>query len=155
MLGIHFFLRGHAAGILTDMLLVPFTMTERLLTEMRVLVYYMSQLFYPVPTRLSIDHDIVISTSLIHPWTTLPAGLFLIALTITGVVVLEKHPLIGFSILFFLINHVIESSIIPLELIFEHRNYLPSFFMFVPVALGLQWLFGRYGHASHLHAIGV
>ena len=83
-----------------------------------------------------------------HPWTTLPAGLFLLTSAVTGMVTLGKHPMIGFSILFFLINHVIESSIIPLELIFEHRNYLPSFFIFLPVALGLQHLLDRYGRKS-------
>ena len=38
---------------------------------------------------------------------------------------------------FFFLNHLIESSIIPLELVFEHRNYIPSMFLFVPVAGGL------------------
>ena len=33
----------------------------------------------------------------------------------------------AFAVLFFLAGHILESSIFPLELIFEHRNYLPSF----------------------------
>ena len=47
---------------------------------------------------------------------------------------------LSFGILFFLINHIVESSILPLELIFEHRNYLPSMFLFLPVAAGIQSL---------------
>ena len=148
VLGILFFLRGHASSILKGYDFRPFSMTQRLLTEMRVLVYYITQIFYAVPTRLSIEHDVVISTSLLHPWTTLPAGLFLLTSAVTGLAILGKHPMIGFSVLFFLINHVIESSIIPIELIFEHRNYLPSFFLFLPVALGLKYLFDRYGRNS-------
>ena len=48
-----------------------FSPSERLLTQARVLVFYLSQIFYPAPTRLSIEHDIAVSTSLIDPWTTL------------------------------------------------------------------------------------
>jgi len=42
----------------------PFTLAERLLTEPRILLYHLSQLLYPVPTRLSVEHDVVVSTSL-------------------------------------------------------------------------------------------
>jgi len=126
----------------------PFSMGQRLLTEFRILVYYLSLIFHPSPTRLSIEHDIVISTSLWYPWTTLPSLLLLLVLFFAGIACLKRNPLIGFSILFFFGNHVIESSIIPLELIFEHRNYLPSFFIFVPVAIGLNRISKRYGHTS-------
>jgi tetratricopeptide (TPR) repeat protein len=51
----------------------------------------------------------------------------------------RKAPLIAYSILFFFINHIIEGSVIPLELVFEHRNYLPSAFVFVPVAI--VWIY--------------
>ena len=142
--GILLFLRGNAFAIVRGYDFRPFSMSQRLLTEMRVVVYYITQIFYPVPGRLSIAHDVPISTSLLHPWTTLPAGIFLLSLAATGAASLAKYPLVGFSLLFFLINHVIESSIIPLELIFEHRNYLPSFFMFIPVALGLQRVLDHY-----------
>ena len=49
-----------------------------------------------------------------------------------------------FFILFFLVNHLIESTIIGLELVFEHRNYLPSLFIFMPVAAGIEWLFSSH-----------
>jgi len=150
ILGTTYFLKGDVSVIFRGYNYRPFSMMERLLTEMRVLVHYVTQIFYPVPTRLSIDHDVLISTSLINPWTTLPAGVFLITLAIAGITSLKRHPLIGFSILFFLINHMIESSIVPLELIFEHRNYLPSFFLFVPIILGLKRIFDRYSHASNI-----
>ena len=42
------------------------------------------------------------------------------------------------------LNHLIESSIIPLELVFEHRNYLPTLFVFTPVAVGLHWILDYY-----------
>ena len=47
----------------------------------------------------------------------------------------RKRPLISFCILFFFLNHLIEGSFIPVELIYEHRNYIPSMLFFVPVAI--------------------
>jgi tetratricopeptide (TPR) repeat protein len=46
--------------------------------------------------------------------------------------------LFSLAIFFFFVNHLVESTIIPLELIFEHRNYLPSFFIFLPLAAGIR-----------------
>ena len=108
----------------------------------------MSQIFYPAPTRLSIEHDIAVSTSLIDPWTTLASVAVICALICLAVLQLRKRPLLSFAILFFFINHLIESSIIGLELIFEHRNYLASMFLFFPVAAGLKNLLDRYSERS-------
>ena len=72
-----FFLGGYAHR--------SFSLIERLLTEPRVVVYYLSQIFYPIPNRLSIDHTVPLSTSLTDPWTTMPAILFILALIIFGI----------------------------------------------------------------------
>jgi tetratricopeptide (TPR) repeat protein len=61
-----------------------------------------------------------------------------------GFAQMRNRPMLSFGLLFFFLNHLVESSIIGLELIFEHRNYLPSLFLFTPVAVGLQWLIDRY-----------
>ena len=39
----------------------------------------------------------------------------------------KKAPIISFSIAWFFAGHLIESTVLPLELYFEHRNYLPLF----------------------------
>ena len=122
----------------------PFTLLERLFTEPRVVFFYLSLIFYPLPARLSIEHDITVSTSLFDPWTTLPAIFFHIVLIGFGLFQIKKRPLLAFAILFFYLNHVIESTILPLELIFEHRNYLPSLFLFLPVAAGFKALLNHY-----------
>ena len=111
----------------------PFTLLQRLMTQPRALVYYLSQIFYPVPTRLSVEHEIMISTSLLNPWTTLPAFGLILGLIGFGLWKMQKMPVLSFAILFFFLNHSIESSVLDLELVFEHRNYLPSFFLFFPV----------------------
>ncbi len=114
----------------------PFTLMERALTQPRVLVFYLSLLFYPIPQRLSLEHDFTVSTSLWHPWSTLPAIIFIAALIVFGILQIRKRPLVSFAILFFFLNHAVESTILPLEMVFEHRNYLPSTFLFLPVAAG-------------------
>ncbi|MFH1103006.1 MAG: hypothetical protein V1714_04480 [Pseudomonadota bacterium] len=127
-----------------------FTLWQRLLTEPRVLVFYLSQLFYPVPTRLSVEHHFQASQSLFTPGTTIAAILFLTFLTAFALIIHKRQPAIAFAILFFLINHLIESTVLPLELIFEHRNYLPSLFLFFPVAVAAQRLLNYYQKRNHV-----
>lgn len=111
-----------------------FTMYERLLTEPRVIIYYLSLLFYPIHSRLTLLYDVDISHSLLQPWTTLPAILLILLIIATAIYLCRKRPLLSFCILFFFFNHIIEGTVIPLELIYEHRNYLPAMFLFIPVA---------------------
>ena len=63
--------------------------------------------------------------------------ILIIVIIIGSIYLAPREPLISFSALFFFLNHVIESSPLPLELVFEHRNYIPSMLFFVPIAIGL------------------
>jgi protein O-mannosyl-transferase len=103
-----------------------FTMGERVLTETRIVVWYLSLLFWPAPSRMSIEHDVVVSTSLMSPPTTLLATIFLLALGWLMIRYRKEYPLVTYGLAWFFLNLLIESSIVPLELIFEHRLYLPS-----------------------------
>ena len=77
------------------------------------------------------------------------SGILIIFLLIgIGLSQIKKRPIVAFGILFFFLNHLIESTIIPLELIFEHRNYLPSLFLFFPVSVGLKWLLDFYSEKN-------
>ncbi|MBT8364901.1 MAG: tetratricopeptide repeat protein, partial [Deltaproteobacteria bacterium] len=105
-----------------------FTLFQRLLTESRVVVFYISLLFWPQPERLNLDHDFVISYSLTNPMTTLVSITAITLLISTAILIARREPLLSFGILWFFGNLVIESSVIGLELVFEHRNYLPSMF---------------------------
>ena len=126
----------------------PFTASQRLLTEFRILLMYLSQLFFPISSRLSFCHDITVSTSFIEPWTTLPAVLIVGAAVVLSITGYRKKPLISFACLFSFLNHGVESTIIPLELAFEHRNYLPSFFLFLPLASWIVTRMNRYLRTS-------
>ncbi len=104
----------------------PFTLTERVLTEGRVLWFYLGLFALPRIDAFGLYHDdIAISTGLLTPWTTLPALLGLAALTWLGFRLLRRAPLVGFGLLWFLTGHLMESTLIPLEIAHEHRNYLP------------------------------
>ena len=104
------------------------TAWQRVMTQFRVVVFYLSLLFWPAPSRLNLDHDVAISLSLFDPATTLFSLLFLAGLFATAVFTARREPLASYAILWFLGNLVIESSVIRLELIFDHRTYLPSVF---------------------------
>jgi tetratricopeptide (TPR) repeat protein len=131
----------------------PFTLTERLLTEPRIVVFYLSLLFYPLSSRLALLHDIDISTSLFHPFTTLPAILLILSTFLLACFLSRRRPLIAFSIIFFFVNHIIESSVIPLELIYEHRNYIPSMFIFVPIGILLIHVLDYFSYRKSLQIV--
>ena len=112
--------------ILSDYNHRDFTLTQRVLTEFRVVIFYLSLLMFPHPSRLNLDHDFSISHTLIDPFTTLISIVFITGLIGLSFCMAKKKRLFSFCILWFLGNLVIESSVIGLEIIFEHRNYLPS-----------------------------
>lgn len=104
-----------------------FTMCERLLTQGRVLWGYLYDLLLPKMQSAGVFHDrYSISKGLFEPITTL-LGWAAHGLVIAfSVVKFKRYSLICFGILWFYLGHLLESTIIMLELKFEHRNYLPS-----------------------------
>jgi tetratricopeptide (TPR) repeat protein len=103
----------------------PFDLPQRLMTETRVLWFYLSLILLPRLPAFGLYHDdIVLSTSLLSPWTTLPSVLGIGALLALSFVVRRSQPLVTLGILWFFAGHLIESTVIPLELVHEHRNYL-------------------------------
>jgi len=132
-----------------------FTIFERILTQPRVLLYYLSLLIYPMPNRLSIIHEITVSRSFFNPITTLPSILIVIIIILICILKTKKYPLISFCILFFFLNHSIEASFLNLELVFEHRNYLPSLFIFIPISILLINFINYYNYNIRMKNITV
>lgn len=105
----------------------PFNMLERVLTESRVICFYIGLIFIPRINGFGLFHDdIALSTSLLSPWTTLPSILFIIALIASAFYFRKKNPLYALGVGWFFIGHLLESTIFPLEIAHEHRNNLPS-----------------------------
>ncbi|MEW6078987.1 MAG: tetratricopeptide repeat protein [Thermodesulfobacteriota bacterium] len=115
-------------GILASYDKQPFTPLQRLLTEPRVIVYYLSLLFFPHPSRLNVDCDFPLSVSSLGPAGSGLAMAAIAALLAAAFYKPGRHRLLSFSILWFLGNLVIESSVIGLAIIFQHRTYLPFLF---------------------------
>lgn len=112
-----------------------FSLVERLMTEARVLWFYLHMIVLPSMAEMGLHHDdYIISTDLLSPWTTLPAVAGLLLLASAATVLRNKQPLITFGIAFFFVGHALESTIIPLELAFEHRNYLPMLGVLLPLS---------------------
>lgn len=118
-----------------------YTPMERVMTEWRVIIFYISLLLLPLPSRMDIDHHFPVSHSLFDPMTTLLSGIGLLALIVVAVIMTRKRRLAAFAVFWFLGNLVITSSIIPLDIIFEYRTYLPSVMVLPMIAVMLfRWL---------------
>lgn len=111
-----------------------FTMVQRILTEPRVILFYLSLLFYPINSRMTLLYDIDVSRTILQPWTTIPSILLIVFIIAFAFYIAKKRPLLSFCIIFYFLNHLIEGTVFSLELIFEHRNYLPAMLLFIPVA---------------------
>lgn len=118
----------------------PWTLGQRLLTEPRVLLDYMNLLITPRPYSRGLFNDnYFASQDLLHPWTTLPALLIIIGILTLAIAWRKRNPALALAIVFYFAGQVLESTTVPLELYFEHRNYVPAMLLFWPLAL---WLTG-------------
>lgn len=118
-----------------------FNQVERLLTEGRIVVDYLAQLFIPRIEGDGFFQDgYPISKGWLSPASTLYSILVLLLLFIGSLLLRKKYPLIALAILFFFAAHLMESTVIGLELYFEHRNYIAAIFFFLPLATGLYAL---------------
>lgn len=122
-----------------------FNMIERLLTEARIVCEYLFHLFVPRIEGNGLYQDgYVISRSLWQPVTTVPAIAFLSGLLGFAFWVRRKAPVVALAILFFFAAHLMESTVVGLELYFEHRNYQAALFLFLPLAWYCVTLAPRY-----------
>ncbi len=121
-----------------------FTLEERLLTQPRVLAFHLGQVFWPLPGRFSLEHDIALSRGVLDPPATAVALAGLVLWIAAGLWCLFSQALrgAGFLILWVPATLVIESSVIPLEMVFEHRMYLATVGLAGLVALACGWLAG-------------
>lgn len=103
----------------------PFTLHERLMTESQVLWLYLKTIFLPNLGDMTLFHDgHPIQRSL--DWTTVAAIAGHIALIVLALTSRRTAPVIALGILIFYSAHLLESTFLPLELVFEHRNYFAA-----------------------------
>lgn len=114
-----------------------YAVESRFLTGTRVILFYVIQLLFPVPSRLSLEHDFQASRSLFDPPATIVALLLLTGIVIYTLASLKRRPIFSFFALWFLGNLVIETFNPYLVTAFEHRLYLPAMGFF---ALAGIWI---------------
>ncbi len=104
-----------------------FGVYERLLSQMRALMTYLVQFVAPhTPSMGVFTDDFPVSRGLLAPITTFASLIGLVTLTGLAILLGRKQPTVLAGWLIFLIAHAVESGFLPLELYYEHRNYLPS-----------------------------
>jgi len=109
-------------------LIRDFSLAERLMTEARIVWFYVQLIVVPDISQLGMYHDdIALSKSLLEPVTTIAAIAGIALFALVAMLSIRRYPVAAFGVLFFLIGHSIESTAIALELVHEHRNYLPTF----------------------------
>lgn len=127
-----------------------FTLEQRLLTQPRVIFFHLSQVMWPLPQRFSLEHDFPVSLGLLHPPSTLAAlsGTMIWGGAGLTAFLLRRWRAVGFLILWLPASLAIESSVIPLEMVFEHRMYLPMFGIVGLLTSGLLLVLDRQGIAA-------
>lgn len=147
-LAVTVYLLRHPGWISGGYAIRDFTLGERVLTQARVLWDYVGWTLWPDPRAMGLYHDdIALSRSLLDPVTTLLALLGWIALVMLAWFMRRRAPALGFAVAWFLVGQSMESSVLALEPVFEHRNYLPM----VGLLLGLACLLAPL-LATRLHA---
>ena len=122
------YLATHTEWLLAGYKTRDFTLTERVMTEARVMWFYIGQIVLPSTAQMGLYHDdIAISRGWFQPVSTALAIAGVIALLVLSFISRKKAPIISFGVLFFLAGHALESTIWPLEIAHEHRNYLPMY----------------------------
>jgi hypothetical protein len=123
-------------------LIREFTLYERILTESRVLWFYLKLILAPTASQLGLFHDdYPISHSLLDPYSTLPAVVGLVLLLSVAYWSRRRAPLLALGVLWFFVGHSVESTVLPLELVHEHRNYLPQYGILLAVVYYLLYPF--------------
>jgi protein O-mannosyl-transferase len=123
-----------------------FNLSERLMSEGRILWFYIQSILIPNTSSMALFHDdFVISRGLFLPPQTLLALLGLSILITTAVWLRKKARVVAFGILFFFSTQLLESTVIPLELIHEHRNYIGSWALLLPASYYLITFGKRHG----------
>lgn len=109
---------------------------QRLITESRILFQYLHMLLLPTRSGIGPYHDgYDLSEGLMSP----PSGIIAVLAWLCMIVVAlrgrrNRLGLLRFAVLWFVAGHLLESTVIGLELYFEHRNYLPSVGIWIALA---------------------
>jgi hypothetical protein len=113
-----------------------FSPYERLLTQSRIVLSYLQSWFAPSSSGGQIFYDdFATSRGLFVPFTTIISVALVVGLISISIIKRRIWPVTSFAILFYFSSLAIESTTIGLEMKFDHRIYLGSAFLFLPIIL--------------------
>lgn len=101
-----------------------FTAEQRLWSQAGILWQYLLHAFIPTAIQLAPFQDqLKVSPSLFHPSTILAVAAW-IATVAMAFYFRQRLPLLAFAVFWYLGAHLLESTVLGLELYFAHRNYI-------------------------------
>ena len=127
--------------------MMQFSAGQRLLTEFRVLVWYPLLVIFPLPCNLSLVHEFGVSTSLLHPVTTLIDMILVSGLVFAALVWARQRKLFSFAVVWYFGLLLVEALPLPIELAHEHRLYLASLGIIAPLACAPVLKIEKFGRA--------
>lgn len=103
-----------------------FTGADRLVTEAYILWEYLFHAFLPAVSNLGPFHDghVVHRAAELEPSSIVAVGAWCVVIA-AAIAARKRLPVLSFAIGWYIVGHSIESTTVPLELYFEHRNYVP------------------------------
>ena len=111
-----------------------------LVTQFSVVWVYLRLLVFPYGQALEHDYPVVADLFSLRSGVAL-LGLLAVAWLVWGL--RRQRPLLTFGVVWFFLALAVESSIIPLDPLFEHRLYLPMFGFLLVLLDGLPTLLGE------------
>jgi hypothetical protein len=133
-----------------------FALNERLMTEGRVLMQYLRVILLPsLSESTPFRDDFTISRGLLDPPQTLAALVVIGLLLALAIVKRRVWPLFALAVLWFFLGHLLEGTVLPLELYFEHRNYLPMLGPIFALCYAVLSVPIAYRHLGALGLVGM
>jgi protein O-mannosyl-transferase len=129
----------------------PWTLAERVLSQPGIVLDYLRLLLLPRAVTAGVFQDAAAVPTTLSA-AVVAAAAFWLALAAAGFWLRRRQPALALAILFFMAGHLMESTVIPLEPYFEHRNYVPALLLFWPLA---RWLGGAGAYARWRYAGGL
>jgi len=120
-----------------------FDLAERLLSQSVIVVDYLRWIVMPRARDLGFYHDDIAPLRSIFAPGVVPSLTLILLLIVAAWTLRKRQPLVAAGIAFFFVGHALESSVLPLELAFEHRNYLPAVGVWIAVTAVLASALGQ------------
>jgi Flp pilus assembly protein TadD len=116
------------------------SLLQIVLNQCRMLFEYLALILFPDPDRVQFISPQVISRSLFESFggaaSVAGAGILILC----GLILLWKRPMMGFGILFFLVNLLPEALLVPQYLFISYRALLPMVGLLIAAADALCWV---------------